>query len=136
MELQLTERDEVTDLARAEHSFDWHDQASGSKPRTNPINHTHLAKYTLGDRDLEREILQLFVDQLPVLISQLQKAANEQDWYMAAHTLKGSAMAVGADELGDIAAVAEKHSSDPKLFDLQLLRSRAQTVIDYVAEAA
>ena len=101
-----------------------------------PINHDHLAKYTLGDVELEREILALFVEQLPRLIDQLEGAATEHDWYVAAHTLKGSARAVGAENLGDLAALAETGVTEMQVFDLQPLRSSAQVVIEYVAAAA
>ncbi|MEM8976302.1 MAG: Hpt domain-containing protein, partial [Pseudomonadota bacterium] len=70
-------------------------------PCASPFNHEHLAKYTFGDPELEREILQLFVEQLPRLLNQLAQATTDRDWYMAAHTLKGSARAVGAERLGE-----------------------------------
>ena len=67
----------------------------------------HLRRYTLGDRGLEREILDLFVEQLPKTIVALKTAAVDRDWRMAAHTLKGSARAVGAHRLAMAAVAAE-----------------------------
>jgi len=37
----------------------------------------------------------------------LREAASQQDWKIAAHTLKGSCRAVGAFRLGDLAQEAE-----------------------------
>jgi HPt (histidine-containing phosphotransfer) domain-containing protein len=73
----------------------------------NPIDRKHLAKYTLNNRALEEEILALFVDQLPQSLEQLRSSVNEKEWRIAAHTIKGSARAVGAKALADAAAEAE-----------------------------
>ncbi len=73
-----------------------------------PLDMQHLGRYTLGDRELEHEILGLFTDQLPKTIAALKKAATPKDWQMSAHTLKGSARAVGAWRLAKCAAFAEK----------------------------
>lgn len=56
----------------------------------------HLARYTLDNRDLEKEIIGLFLQQLPQIVAHLRTAPSQSDWKMAAHTLKGSAAAVGA----------------------------------------
>jgi HPt (histidine-containing phosphotransfer) domain-containing protein len=72
------------------------------------IDREHLRRYTLGDPALEREILGLFIAQLPLTLEALKFAATDRDWHMAAHTLKGSARAVGASELARLALDAEK----------------------------
>ncbi len=73
-----------------------------------PIDRAHLARYTLGDSGLEREILCLFLEHLPNTIRDLGAAATVGDWHRAAHTLKGSARAVGAWRLASTAEAAEK----------------------------
>lgn len=70
-----------------------------------PIDLVHLARQTLGDRDLEREILELFIAQTRVLLARLDSAGEAQTKADLAHTLKGSARAVGAWQ---VAAEAEK----------------------------
>ena len=65
-----------------------------------PIDHPHLARYTLGNRALEQEVLQLFADQAPQTLASLAAANSAKAWHAAAHTLKGSAMAVGAWQPG------------------------------------
>jgi HPt (histidine-containing phosphotransfer) domain-containing protein len=73
-----------------------------------PVDLAHLRRYTLGDRGLELEILGLFLDQLPITIGALKNAPSDKEWGMAAHTLKGSARAVGAWSLATIAESAER----------------------------
>jgi len=80
-------------------------EASGSGHL--PVDLDHLRRYTMGDRQLEREILGLFADQLPVTIATLKSATTDKEWSIAAHTLKGSARAVGAWSIATIAECAE-----------------------------
>jgi HPt (histidine-containing phosphotransfer) domain-containing protein len=94
-----------------------------------PVDLAHLRRYTLGDRDLEVEILGLFADQLPITIGALNAAASMKEWGIAAHTLKGSARAVGAWSLATLAETAEK------LHDLPDARERRQ-VVGRLEEAA
>jgi HPt (histidine-containing phosphotransfer) domain-containing protein len=77
-----------------------------------PIDRAHLGRYTLGSPELEREILGLFLAQLPLSIEQLRFAVTDREWQIAAHTIKGSARAVGAWYVGRLAAEAEKIPGD------------------------
>lgn len=77
-------------------------------PSAPPIDHVYLRKFTFGNRALEKEVLQLFAGQAPSTLAQLQAANDAKAWHAAAHTLKGSARAVGALALADVAAEAEK----------------------------
>lgn len=72
-----------------------------------PIDRAHLARFTLGDKALEREVLELFREQLQRTLPQLSPSATEKDWRFVAHTLKGSGRAVGAWGLSAAAAAAE-----------------------------
>jgi HPt (histidine-containing phosphotransfer) domain-containing protein len=67
----------------------------------------HLARYTMSSVELEREIVGLFLDQLPSLLTSLKTPADANDWSLFAHTLKGSAKAVGAMQVAEIAAEME-----------------------------
>lgn len=73
-----------------------------------PVDLKHLARYTMGDKALEKEILELFLAQLPQTIAALDKAETDRDWRIAAHTLKGSGRAVGAWQVARLAEVAER----------------------------
>lgn len=75
---------------------------------SDPVDYAHLSRYTLGDARLEREILGLFLAQLPLTIESLRFAATDRDWQIAAHTLKGSCRAVGAWQIASLAQEAEK----------------------------
>ncbi len=72
-----------------------------------PVDFDHLRRYTLGDKGLEAEVLELFLAQLPETIASLRTASTERDWKMAAHTLKGSSRAVGAWRIANLAQEAE-----------------------------
>ena len=73
-----------------------------------PVDLKHLRRYTLGDWALEKEVLQLFIGQLPETIGSLRGAVTERDWKVAAHTLKGSGRAVGAWRIARLAEHAER----------------------------
>jgi len=68
-----------------------------------PIDLVHLARMTLGERSLEREVLQLFDRQATLLLARMQAASGDAVASLA-HTLKGSARAIGA---GGVARAAE-----------------------------
>ena len=74
-------------------------------PDDGPIDITHLRRMTLGDAALEREVLGMFSAQATRLVKSL--VANPADAAVLAHTLKGSARAVGAFAVGDAAAHLE-----------------------------
>jgi hypothetical protein len=73
-----------------------------------PVDRAHLGRYTLGDMGLEREVLGLFLAQLPLTIESLQFASTDRDWQVAAHTIKGSGRAVGAWGIARLGLEAEK----------------------------
>jgi HPt (histidine-containing phosphotransfer) domain-containing protein len=74
-------------------------------PDDGPIDFEHLSRMTLGDAGLEQEVLAMFVAQSTTLVSTL--AAMPADASALAHTLKGSARAIGAFAVGDAAARLE-----------------------------
>lgn len=89
---------------------------SATVPRAaEPVDLAHLRRFTLGDKHLEEEILGLFLSQVPITIATLKRAETDGAWYVAAHTLQGSARAVGARRLALLAAQAERLGgiSDP-----------------------
>jgi HPt (histidine-containing phosphotransfer) domain-containing protein len=74
-------------------------------PDDGPIDIAHLRRMTLGDAALEREVLTMFSAQAAHLAKAL--AAMPADAPALAHTLKGSARAVGAFAVADAAAHIE-----------------------------
>ena len=70
-------------------------------PDDGPIDLEHLGRMTLGDAGLEREVLAMFAAQAVSLIGTL--ATLPPDAGALAHTLKGSARAIGAFAVADAA---------------------------------
>ncbi len=73
-----------------------------------PVDLVHLARYTLGNRALEREVLELFRRQSRLYLDRLAKAESDKAWRDAAHTIKGSARGIGAWRVADLAEGAER----------------------------
>lgn len=88
--------------------------ASAGKARggETPVDLVHLARHTLGDAHLEREVLQLFVTQSRIYINRLKEAGNAEQWKRAAHTIKGSARGIGAWAVAECAETAERLGHD------------------------
>jgi HPt (histidine-containing phosphotransfer) domain-containing protein len=59
------------------------------------LDGAHLERMTLGDRGLEREVLQIFVRQAAMIVGRLVEA-EPRLIAVAAHTLSGSARGIGA----------------------------------------
>lgn len=73
------------------------------------IDLVHLSRQSLGDRELESELLNLFVRQAEQIVEHLcsSMGSGDQRWrHDLSHTLKGSARAVGA---GRVALAAEAY---------------------------
>ena len=76
------------------------------------IDYQQLCNYTMGDKVLEAELLDLFDMQLDQQVMALRKATSSEAWYMAAHTIKGGAMAIGAEQIASIAEKLEEARKD------------------------
>lgn len=78
------------------------------------IDPAHLARMTLGDRGLEREVLALFDRQAVILLARMNDAPATAVAAFA-HTLKGSARSIGAGPLAAAAQAVEDAAacSDP-----------------------
>jgi HPt (histidine-containing phosphotransfer) domain-containing protein len=74
-------------------------------PDDGPIDLAHLARMTLGDAALERQVLGMFASQSANLTEKL--AALPAEAGALAHTLKGSARAVGAFRVAECAEALE-----------------------------
>jgi HPt (histidine-containing phosphotransfer) domain-containing protein len=74
-------------------------------PDDGPIDAAHLARMTLGDAALERQVLGMFASQATSLVAKL--AASPAEAGALAHTLKGSARAIGAFRVAEYAEALE-----------------------------
>jgi HPt (histidine-containing phosphotransfer) domain-containing protein len=97
-----------------------------------PVDLVHLARYTLGNRALEREVLELFLTHSVLYLNRLKQAMSEKDWHNAAHTIKGSARGIGAWQVATSADLAEKLQGD----SLDRERGAAVVALEHDIEAA
>ena len=74
------------------------------------IDRAHLKQMTFGNRDLERELLELFDRQAEILLARM-RASDAAVLASLAHTLKGSALGIGAGAVARAAAEAEQSAS-------------------------
>ena len=79
-------------------------------PDDGPIDFEHLKRMTLDDAGLEQEVLAMFAAQSAQLMARL--AAVPADAGALAHTLKGSARAIGALGVAEAAARLETVLAD------------------------
>src|ERR1700709_1159514 len=81
-------------------------------PVEQPVDLVHLSRMTLGDRDLEREVLQLFERQAAMLLERMPGAGPAHVAAMA-HTIKGSARGIGAWQVARYAETLELAAASP-----------------------
>ena len=106
-----------------------------------PVDLTHLARYTGGDKTLNTEILRLFNGQVSDMVEQLLGVLEQRDgrkWREVTHTLKGAARGVGAFGMGDAAAAAEPvdptTSPDRAVEVIEALRVEGEAVQAFIAD--
>jgi len=106
-----------------------------------PIDMSHLARYTGGDRTLNTEILRLFNGQLNDMVGQLLTVLQQRDvrrWREVTHTIKGAARGVGAFAVGEAAAAAEPIdpvlSQDRAIQVIEALRVEGEAVQAFIQE--
>lgn len=76
-------------------------------PTEQPIDVVHLQRMTLGERGLEREVLQLFCRQADILTARM-RTAKPAVTAASAHTLIGSARGIGAWRVAAAAELVER----------------------------
>ncbi|MDO9382913.1 MAG: Hpt domain-containing protein [Hyphomicrobiaceae bacterium] len=112
-------------------------QVDSVAPAQTPVDLEHLRRFTMGDPDLEQEILGLFADNAPKTLASLADAATAKEWLAAAHSLKGSARAIGAHAVADLAAAAEKTYPEHDVVrreQLAAVHAAIEVARDYIAQ--
>lgn len=84
-------------------------RVSGRAGPAAPIDLVQLATNTLGNRDLEVQVLHLFKSQSCTTIERLAYETDEKTRLDLVHTLKGSARAIGAERVADVCESLEGH---------------------------
>ena len=106
-----------------------------------PIDLVHLARQCLGDRALETELLGLFERQAHAIIDSLSQTPARIDLKARAdlaHTLKGSALAVGARRVADAAQAYENaaaRNTDAQIAALQIAVDEARRAVESLLAA-
>ncbi len=77
------------------------------------VDFKHLEAYAAGDQGLIDEVLELFRNQVALWLPLLDPAIADEAWRDAAHTLKGSALGVGAFEVAKACETAEDAFQQP-----------------------
>jgi HPt (histidine-containing phosphotransfer) domain-containing protein len=104
-------------------------------PDDGPIDLEHLQRMTLGDASLEREVLAMFSAQAAGVIGKL--ATLPPDAAALAHTLKGSARAIGAFAVADAAsdleaAIRKGGNPSQALTELNAAIAQARDAVDAI----
>jgi hypothetical protein len=103
-------------------------------PLAAPIDREHLARMTLGERSLEREVLALFDRQADIMLGRMSKSVPAVA-AAAAHTLKGSARGIGAWRVARAAEAVELAEGSPQAGDaLERLAAAAEEARAVIAD--
>jgi hypothetical protein len=118
--MELSTQDRPSMEAEAEPFFFFKDR---------PVDLTHLARYTMGNAVVEREVLELFRRQTRLYFDRLSRATSDDSWREAARVLKASARGVGAWQILQSAETAERLTlSSPRSSRDDVLRSLASQI--------
>lgn len=99
-------------MAAVSIAFEAPDNRGGAPTVTKkPIDFDHLARQTMGDKDLEIEVLQLFSRSARHALHEIADA-DDKAVRASAHRLKGAAQAVGASAVSAAAATVEDQGKD------------------------
>jgi len=96
-----------------------------------PIDLVHLARQTGGDKVLEEEVLHLFLRQANMLARDLGDATDSEDRRRVAHTLSGTARAVGAYRVAELARDLEDNPG--RASKIEPLVAQVGVTCDYIS---
>ncbi len=99
---------------------------------TGPVDLVHLRRHTLGNRDLEREVLRLFARQAEIAMQRIKTVTDPAVLRENVHIVNGSAKGVGAWKVADRADAAERALIDGKTPDLAPLRAAIEEAGFYI----
>ena len=101
---------------------------------TGAVNFTHLESYAAGDEQVVEEVLALFREQSALWLRLLD--AESEGWRDAVHTIKGSALGVGAGELAQVCARAEMAPATERSAYLDRVRDALDRALTDIAAYA
>ena len=109
--------------------------APSSSEQRSPVDLQQLRRFTFADPALDREILELFCSVTPDHFGYLRDASagakihTADQWHLAIHTIKSSAVTIGAWDVADIAVaildmthdqITEEHRFQVKNLEMAL----------------
>jgi HPt (histidine-containing phosphotransfer) domain-containing protein len=97
-------------------------------PAEQVVDLDHLARMTLGEAKLEREVLQLFDQQAEMLLAHMTSEAPRNVAALA-HTLVGSARGIGAWKLASAAEGVERIADAPGPTTLTAAMNRLSSAV-------
>jgi len=98
-------------------------------PAEQAIDTSHLARMTLGEPSLEREVLQLFDRQATMLLARMRQTTPAIA-AASAHTLKGSSRGIGAWGVARAAEVVEAAAASGNAADFTAAVDRLGAAIE------
>ncbi len=76
------------------------------------IDFEHIKQYLGDDVELTKEVFGLFKNQVEMWSRGMRADADDSSWTAIMHSLKGSARAVGAHNLGELCAKGEEMAGE------------------------
>ena len=92
-----------------------------------------ILKTHYGDEDFVKTMAELFIEQLPVMASELKKASLKKDWYniyFFAHKMKATVNLFAIDSLADVIKKLENQGKSET--DSKTLKEDANYVSDII----
>ncbi|MBC2860366.1 Hpt domain-containing protein [Stappia sp. 28M-7] len=99
-----------------------------------PVDLVHLTRHTLGNRDLEREVLRLFAVQARMLVARMHEAPDEVALRRLLHTLLGSAKGIGAWGVAGAAERQQAALDDGGAADLPVLAGTVEEAETFIEQ--
>jgi histidine phosphotransfer protein HptB len=98
-----------------------------------PLDIAYLSELSDGDPDFEKELLEVFLEDIPIHITAIQHAITTQDWpqlHRAAHQIKGASANIGANTLATFAHNLEQATEPQTALVLLLQLEQAFTDVE------
>jgi hypothetical protein len=80
---------------------------------TGAVDFDYLSTFTAGDQEIVAEVLDLFDEQAALWMRLLDPTGDPGAWRDGAHTLKGSALGIGARGVAEVCNEAETGWEEP-----------------------
>lgn len=97
-----------------------------------PVDLVHLARHTLGNRELEREVLRLFSRQSKMLTERMRDADDGEALERCLHTLLGSARGIGAWKVAEAVEQAQQALHGEGRADLSAVSAAVAESADFI----